>query len=175
MNRLMSAFFMLFFALGMFSQRPVYYKLSPTLRRLASAEYYAGLKRVGKADQPSHTVCAFIKFTDDAESLLAAHRCQPLTRIGNIYIAFVPVEKIGSLSHDHRVQRIEAEGGNQLTMDSTGLYINALPAYIGTSLPQAYTGKGVVMGIMDFGISYRQILFVENCQLVQLILQKRRY
>lgn len=162
MNRLMSAFFMLFFTLGMLSQRPAYYKLSPTLRKLASAEWHAGTKRIGKAEHSSRSVCAFIKFSDDAQTLLATYHCQPLARIGDIYIAFIPIEKIGSLSHDSRVQRIEAEGGNRLTMDSTGFHVNALPVYMGTSLPQAYTGKGVVMGIMDVGFDLTHPNFYDS-------------
>ena len=47
--------------------------------------------------------------------------------------------------------RIEASPSGHVLMDTTSIILNAVPVYEGTNLPQAYSGHGVVMGVMDIG------------------------
>lgn len=95
---------------------------------------------------------AFIKIEgDNAEDLLHSYGCHNLARFGNIFIAAIPVNRISSLSLLPQVSRIEANQTCSILMDSTAIYVNAIPAYEGTNLPQAFTGKGVVVGIQDIG------------------------
>ncbi|MCR5679421.1 MAG: S8 family peptidase [Prevotella sp.] len=47
--------------------------------------------------------------------------------------------------------RIEASPSSHALMDSTAIHLNADRAHDGIGLPQAFTGKGVVMGVMDIG------------------------
>ena len=47
--------------------------------------------------------------------------------------------------------RIEASPTGHALTDSMAFHLNATDIYLGTNLPQAYTGKGVVMGLMDIG------------------------
>jgi subtilisin family serine protease len=100
-------------------------------------------------------VCAFIRLaasgSDSGEELLTANGCHILARFGDIFIASVPLHKLASLSLHPRVLRIEAERGTQSLTDSVPLQVNALPAYAGTQLPQAFTGAGTVVGVMDIG------------------------
>ena len=103
------------------------------------------------AQRETPTVCAFIRITDDAERILRQNGCQKLAQAGNIYIAAIPADRLGALSQERNVNRIEARRGTHALMDSMAIHLNALPVYAGTSLPQAYTGKDVVMGIMDIG------------------------
>ncbi len=103
------------------------------------------------AQRETPTVCAFIRITDDAERILRQNGCQKLAQAGNIYIAAIPADRLGALSQERNVSRIEARRGTHALMDSMAIHLNALPVYAGTSLPQAYTGKDVVMGIMDIG------------------------
>lgn len=130
------------------------YKLSPMLRRLAVSQRQDSPRRVaGRAStgRRAPRVCAFIRLTADADSLLAAHGCRSLARFGDIHIADIPLSELSALSRDRRVSRIEARRGTRVLMDSTALHIDALPVYAGASLPQAYTGSGVVVGIEDIG------------------------
>ena len=94
-------------------------------------------------------VCAFVKTTD--RSVLKAYGCQELTRAGNISIANIPVAQLGRLSQDRRVRRIEARPLGDILMDSVARQIGVLPLHEGTNLPQAFTGKDVVVGVMDIG------------------------
>ena len=103
------------------------------------------------AQRETPTVCAFIRITDDADRILRQNGCQKLAQAGNIYIAAIPADRLGALSQERNVSRIEARRGTHALMDSMAIHLNALPVYAGTSLPQAYTGKDVVMGIMDIG------------------------
>ncbi len=103
------------------------------------------------AQRETPTVCAFIRITDDADRILRQNGCQKLAQAGNIYIAAIPADRLGALSQERNVSRIEARHGTHALMDSMAIHLNALPVYAGTSLPQAYTGKDVVMGIMDIG------------------------
>lgn len=103
------------------------------------------------AQRETPTVCAFIRITDDADRILRQNGCQKLAQAGNIYIAAIPANRLGALSQERNVSRIEARRGTHALMDSMAIHLNALPVYAGTSLPQAYTGKDVVMGIMDIG------------------------
>ena len=103
------------------------------------------------AQRETPTVCAFIRITDDADRILRQNGCQKLAQAGNIYIAAIPADRLEALSQERNVSRIEARRGTHALMDSMAIHLNALPVYAGTSLPQAYTGKDVVMGIMDIG------------------------
>ena len=103
------------------------------------------------AQRETPTVCAFIRITDDADRILRQNGCQKLAQAGNIYIAAIPADRLSALSQERNVSRIEARRGTHALMDSMAIHLNALPVYAGTSLPQAYTGKDVVMGIMDIG------------------------
>ncbi len=103
------------------------------------------------AQRETPTVCVFIRITDDADRILRQNGCQKLAQAGNIYIAAIPADRLGALSQERNVNRIEARRGTHALMDSMAIHLNALPVYAGTSLPQAYTGKDVVMGIMDIG------------------------
>lgn len=143
----MLSFFMLVLgvlaAAGQVSQQPAarraqLHKMSPLLRQMA-------------VRHEAPTVCAFVRITDDADRILRENGCRELARAGNIYIASIPTDRLCALSQERFVQRIEARRGTHALMDSMAIHLNALPVYAGSQLPQAFTGKDVVMGIMDIG------------------------
>ena len=85
------------------------------------------------------------------EDVLRENGCRVLTQVDDICIADIPLSTIGKLSRDQRILRIEANRGMHPQTDSLAWYLNTLPVYEGQNLPQAYTGKGVVVGVMDIG------------------------
>jgi len=104
------------------------------------------------ASRPSSRVTtAFIRLAPGSEEVLAAHGCQSLTHFGDLHIATIPIDQLLPLTGDHRVLRIEASPTGHLATDSMAAHLNATDAYTGLGLPQAYTGHGVVMGVMDVG------------------------
>ena len=125
-------------------------KLSPWLRQLLREEASAP-KRVSPTAVGCSDVCAFVRITSDADEVL--HRCQSssLAQTGNIHIARIPLSQLSALAGDPRVERIEARPMGEVQCDSMATFLNALPAYEGHHLPQAFTGRGVVVGVMDIG------------------------
>ena len=135
-------------------QRPRYDKLSPMLRKLARQSQRPQWSQRSQSPykpQRPQSVCAFVKVADGGEAILQQRGCRVLAQMGDICIADIPKSAIGPLSLDRRILRIEANRNTHALTDSVALHINATPIYAGQGLPQAYTGRGVVMGVMDIG------------------------
>ena len=130
-------------------QRAQMDKLSPMLRQLVRSTSVANVHQAPQATAAPAEVCAFVKATDSVA--LAEHGCKQLARFGNLYIANVPIAQLAAMTVDDRVLRIEANRSNQLFMDSVVIQLNATDAYTGQGLPQPFTGRGVVVGVMDVG------------------------
>lgn len=96
-------------------------------------------------------LCAFVRMTGDGQQLLQSHGGESLAQFGDIHIAHIPLAELGALSREVSVTRIEAGSPCKVTMDTVATCMNAHKAYQGEGLPQAYTGKGVVVGVQDIG------------------------
>lgn len=128
-------------------------KLSSSLQHYVGCPVKARANKIsssGKADARPH-VCAFVRVAGADASPLAANGCKVLARIGDIFIADVPTGSLHSMIADSRILRIEAERGNDIALDSISYFTNMAPVASGAMLPQAYTGRGVVMGVQDVG------------------------
>lgn len=142
-----------------FAQQACLSKLSPMLRRYVleqRAEQRRGTILQSKSLHPKQPeeelfTTAFVKLAHADANLLRSQGCRMYARWGNVYIASLPMSRLAKLSSLPQVLRIEANMSTKCTMDSAIVQVNAIPVYEGRSLPQAYTGKGVVMGIMDIG------------------------
>ena len=144
-------------SISVFAQRPRYGKMSPLLRQLVRSSspltpHPSHISHLPSSivHRPS-SVCAFVKVGDNGEEVLLEHGCKVLARVGQVCIADIPVRQLGALSLDARILRMEARQGNCLSTDQMATHLNALPVYAGQNLPQAFTGKGVVVGVMDVG------------------------
>lgn len=126
-----------------------YSKMSSFVRRAAME--YNDKHQIAQAKGHGRELCAFVKMEGNADSVLHAHNCRSLVRFGNTHIVSVPLSELRALSLCLDVTRIEAGRNRSIQMDSTAGNVNALSVYAGKALPQAYTGRGVVMGIMDVG------------------------
>ena len=140
---------LLWLCLPLLAQHSDRSKMSPWVRRLATSQPHHVSSATGRqAATPS--LCAFVLVDDDGTAL-TENGCRSLARFGNIHIADIPLNRLNSLSLNRHVQRIEARQHNQLHMDRAVSQVNATTVHSGQGLPQAYTGRGVVMGIMDVG------------------------
>ena len=137
------------------AQRAARGKLSPWLRQLVRTEgkLPTGLRTSMPTGErrAAKSVIAFVKTTTGGEQSLADHGCRSLARYGPLHIADIPLSRLSTLSRDRRVLRVEASPTGQLLMDSMAIHLNAQPAYTGQGLPQAYSGEGVVVGVVDVG------------------------
>lgn len=128
-------------------------KLSPLVRQaLLTAQTGQPQSRTlnaGTAAEPCIT--AFVETAGGASGVLTDAGCRVLSSFGRIHIASVPLSSLAGLAGHSGILRIEAGESCSLTMDSTDLHIDTRPVYAGTGLPQAYTGRGVVVGVQDIG------------------------
>ena len=138
------------------------YKLTPML--IHNANNYNRQKQMKRAKgtpMMPHATMALVKLAPgESDGLLKEQGCTVLKRINDIRVAIVPDNKIASLSTDNRVLRMEANPLPEILTDSTASVINANAAYNGTQLPQAFTGKGVVVGIDDVGFDFTHPMFL---------------
>lgn len=152
MNRISCLYIFSLFVMCVFAQQPNYNKMSPLVREAATDVIQQ--RRQAPSIYPEQyqpTITAFAKFSGNADGLIKKYRCQQLAKVDNVYILSIPLNQLAGLSNEKNVLRIEAGNGNRIQMDTTAILVNALPVYSGQGLPQAYTGKGVVVGIQDIG------------------------
>lgn len=144
-------------SMPVFAQRPQYGKMSPLLRQLSrsssSISHLSSSIGLHPSSNNHHmsSVCAFVKIGDHGEDVLREHGCKVLARVGQVCVADIPIRKLSALSLDASILRMEARQGNCLFTDQMATHLNALPVYAGQNLPQAFTGEGVVVGVMDVG------------------------
>lgn len=152
MNRISCLYIFSLFVMCVFAQQPNYNKMSPLVREAATDVIQQ--RRQAHSIYPEQyqpTITAFAKFSGNADGLIKKYSCRQLAKVDNVYILSIPLNQLAGLSNEKNVLRIEAGNGNRIQMDTTAILVNALPVYSGQDLPQAYTGKGVVVGIQDIG------------------------
>lgn len=103
-----------------------------------------------EAQTAQRRLLAFVKVRD-GQSLLKKYDSQVYAQWGDIYIASIPLSNLAVLSAEAQVERIEARVSAHQLLDTATIVINALPVYESTPAHQAYTGEGVVVGLMDIG------------------------
>ena len=152
MNRISCLYIYSLFVMCVFAQQPNYNKMSPLVREAATDVIQQRRQAPSiYPEQYQSTITAFAKFSGNADGLIKKYRCRQLAKVDNVYILSIPLNQLAGLSNEKNVLRIEAGNGNRIQMDTTAILVNALPVYSGQDLPQAYTGKGVVVGIQDIG------------------------
>ena len=125
-------------------------KLSHDIRQLVNQPALPIHKAPGAAN--NKRVRAMIRLSGSAEAVMGEYGCKAITHIGDIYVADIPVSQLKALVADERVVRIENHMGGKVLMDVAPQWINTPAIYEDTRLPQAFTGKGVMLGIIDVGL-----------------------
>lgn len=154
MKKSLFALLAMFWAFGATAQDADYSKMSSMIRRL-TLEQRAEMRRA--PGRHGGEVCAFVRIDgrqtlgDDGRQVLVDLGCQPLAQFGDIFIASIPKRRLGALSLHPSVMRIEARQGNSIHMDTTTVLMGGARAHQGDALPQAFTGRGVVVGVEDIG------------------------
>lgn len=109
------------------------------------------------------TIDVLVKFTGDADpaAILGTYGGECLTSIGGVHIVRLPLSRVEALSVDDRVVRVEAEPATHPLLDRVPGQIGADKASAASDpeLPQAFTGKDVVVGIVDGGFDYLHPFF----------------
>ena len=145
-------------AVQMSAQEADHTKLSPMLiDRLAEPVAAArGTKPVVE-----EYILSLVKLADGDETTLTRRGCCVVDRVGSVCIALLPVSQLAALSLDQRVVRMEANPLSRPMTDMTPAVIGADLVSQGFQLPQAYTGRGVVVGICDVGFDFTNPMFTD--------------
>lgn len=105
-------------------------------------------------------VDAFIKVSNDFDKNKAELLGVELnTKAGDFYTALIPIEKLESLFLIYGIQKIEIGEKAKISLDNARTLTNVNQVQAGTGLPQAYTGTGVIVGVIDQGFDYTHPTF----------------
>ena len=106
------------------------------------------------------TLPAFIHITDDsAVDALRQLGVTIGTRVGNILTARVPLGMVGKLSTVEGVRYVDGATAVRPMLDKARAVTGVDRIHQGEGLTQAYTGKGVLVGVVDAGFDYRHPAF----------------
>lgn len=116
------------------------------------------LKKVMR--QPVSHVTGFIKLAEGAsKEQLEAEGIDVLAIRGNIALTAMPIDDVERIAELECVKRVELSREVSPKMDVVRQLTGANKIHSGTNLPKAYTGKGVVTGIVDGGLDPNHINF----------------
>ena len=147
---------------GVFAQMPAdYHKMSHHLASLYS-KHQSGRHYLSPQSSKASVSVLMTLTSGDMQQLARQYGLEVIDSVGRIYIVDVAYSTLGALSKDHRVERIEAEPMVRQAMDVTPGQVNATAVYSGESLPQAFTGEGVVAGIFDNGYDFTHPSFLDD-------------
>ena len=129
-------------------------KLSGYVKSLITQPRPAASRAANNTHTVRPTLTAFLRVdADHADEVGKSFGLRYYARKGDLTIAEIPIDCIPSLSDHHAVHRIEASPSATLTMDTTRTITGADKLHTLSSVfgNQAFTGRGVVMGVMDVG------------------------
>lgn len=144
-----------FFAAVIGGQATDNHKLSAYVSELVHRKQeQPALSRTAESRHPQRTLTAFVRIDPNKSSKVwRTYGCKPLAMKGDIAIVSIPLNSIGPLSDHPAVRRIEASPSGRATMDTTNIIVGADRCYNyqSTILNSQFTGKGVIVGVMDIG------------------------
>ena len=142
------------------------HKMSRYVRQAAVHYQESGVRRIGVRGletRDGRFMTAFVCISPgEADAVFAKHHCRKYAQWGDICIAGIPLVELEALAAEPTVTRIEANQSNHLCVDTTAAIVKALPVYESSSSHQAYTGEGVVLGVVDVGLDLTHPNFVDH-------------
>ena len=154
-------------ALTSVAQQADYRKMSRLVRQ--AAEEGVRCQKSGVRSQESvgyfegRSITAFVCISpEEADDVFKKHNCRKRAQWGDICIATIPLAELGALAKEPAVTRIEANQSTSLCVDTTAAVVQALPVYESSPSHQAFTGEGVVVGVVDIGFDLIHPNFLDN-------------
>jgi subtilisin family serine protease len=140
-------------------------KLSAWVQERLSQQHHMS-HRAG--EEKPELVTVFIQLMGGQDvSILTPYGCKVYAQLGDICIATVPLDQLDALSELPDIKRVEASASAHTTLDDVVSVVNALPVYQATDVHQAFTGRNVVVGVMDVGFDLTHPTFFGDQQLQQ--------
>ncbi|MBQ6208578.1 MAG: S8 family peptidase [Prevotella sp.] len=149
---------LLFIGQAALAQQADYGKLSGLMiTKLNEYENHVAQARLAKKVVKDVLLMPLVKA--DSEETLTRQGVHVFDHVGNIYFTAMPMSRVAELSNDEGVARIELLETPKPMMDQTPGIVGVSDIYNAVSLPQAYTGKGVLVGISDGMFDYTHPMF----------------
>lgn len=119
-----------------------------------------GMKKVRGAEAPTRTLPAIVQLADGASaSDLEGEGVQVLGSRHGFAFVVVDIDKAEDVSRYQCVRRMELGRTRALKMDKARAASGVDKIHAGLDLPQPYTGKGVLAGIVDGGFDPNHVNF----------------
>ena len=132
------------------------------MRNTSIPTYNSRLRTFERVKEVRQNVMAMVEFTgQNALAELEAEGVKVLRVRGNIAIVNVPTADVERISELKCVRRMELSRPVYQKMDIVRSVTGIDKIHQGVNIPQAYTGKGVVTGIVDGGIDPNHINFLK--------------
>lgn len=163
-NLLLLALLMLFFA-PLNAQKA---KLSPQTKQYLA---HAGRSAAGQplegyvyklGANNAVYISALVKVAPLATPDLAASGSIVGTRAGNIWSVQVPVNNVSSFINTAGIEYIELDQPVFSNMDTARVTTHVDSVHAGINMPMPYTGKDVVVGIIDAGFDYTHVTLFDT-------------
>ena len=139
---------LLFLALPCLAQQADYTKMSSYVRR-AVVQQHAQRRKAPSFRGQAPLMCAIVKAS--SQQVLQQYGCQIKAKWGDLYIVTLRTNRLAELSREPQVQRIEAGEPCVANMDTSRIVTHTDALHSGMIAHTRWTGRGVVMGIMDIG------------------------
>lgn len=125
-------------------------------RVIAPAEAVNGVKMVS----------AFIHVDPNATAQIESLGVIIQERFKKFVVAMIPVDKIESVAQIASVKQVNVARKMSLHSDMSRFYTNTLQVLdysnaIASGLPCAFTGEGIVVGVIDSGIDFQHAMFMD--------------
>lgn len=152
--------FLIFFQYGIIAQNSYTSaaKLSPlTKKYLHEQTKNSGFSNeyVRKKTDGKYYLSAIIKVNHNVdENAFSNLKVHTGTKAGNIWTVQIPEENLNAFTKLKGVNYIQLDEPVYISLDSARHDTHADSVHEGTGLPQAYSGKNVVVGIIDAGFDY---------------------
>lgn len=141
-------------------------KMSCYVSQLVNKQKASPYLSRGETPQRPRTLIAFLRIDPaEASNVYRLFGCQQYARYGDLAIVGIPVNKLPALSEHPAVHRIEASPSSHLTMDTT-VVVTAVDkvqqSFNSNWITTPYTGRGVVVGVMDVGFDLTHPNFYDS-------------
>ena len=128
-----------------------------------SARTKVALSRLKSDNSPQDNIHAFIEIENaDAIEALRSLGVKPECRFGNLITASIPMSALPKVMNSGIVKKISSAHTVSINNELGRSEINVNAVHQGAGLDMAYTGKGVIVGMIDVGIDVNHIAFRDS-------------
>ena len=133
----------------------------------------AQLLSSSRLEQSANIVHAYITLTDDAAKaqLEQQYSIRFNVRCGDTYTAVIPRSALSAVAADARVKALYVGEQMKLMTDEVRKQIHADALQSGSGLSTSYTGKGVLIGVIDMGFDFTHPNFADatgHCRILNV-------